>query len=344
MKKIILLVVLIIIVIGVWLYLFFNSPIKDDPRKIIPEKVELSKIKIVENHPSLLMLVATKEGFFEEEGLKVELLRIVSSEDCKNILLAGEVDYTHMSGEFSEPVITASLRNAPIKTIMFTSRYLLASINTQPGLRMNNLKSIGIVSQPPLYYKLLMYKALKFIEENNLETEIIAVKNGYENLDADDIKNFLTLGMTDAVLMTPRYGIKAQTNGFPILDILMETLPASLSTRNDKIEEEPEEIQKVIRALERTMEFIIMEPEKTKEFLLVFFKIEKTEENLQMIEKTIYPLTKIIYDRRNIPADEGAELLIKLIKIGDFTTIQEVEKQVITPEEFQKVFDFRFVE
>jgi hypothetical protein len=91
------------------------------------------------------------------------------------------------------------------------------------------------------------------------------------------------------------------------------------------------------------MDFILDKPEETKEILLkLFWNSEKTEENLAIVGE-YYSFLKTVYDRRNVPPEEGAELLIKIAKAGEFESIQEVEGQNVTLEEIQKVFDFHFV-
>jgi len=97
-------------------------------------------------------------------------------------------------------------------------------------------------------------------------------------------------------------------------------------------------VKKVVYALQQAREFIVTEPEETKKLILKLFKLKEVEENLQMVEKMY-----LIWERRNISADEVTELLTQIVKAGDFETVQEVEEQVVTPEELQKVFDLRFV-
>ena len=94
----------------------------------------------------------------------------------------------------------------------------------------------------------------------------------------------------------------------------------------------------MVYALQQAREFIVTEPEETKKLILKLFKLKEVEENLQMVEKMY-----LIWERRNISADEVTELLTQIVKAGDFETVQEVEEQVVTPEELQKVFDLRFV-
>jgi len=289
-------------------------------------RIELPEIKIAINFPSPILFIAAEKGFFEEKGLKVKF-ETMSSEDSVSALLAGEVDYAYFLPPFIKSSVEASLRGAPIKIIILTEKYQVVPVVTRSGLKLNDLKIIGIVSYPSFYYQ-----GLKFIKENNLKVKIIKVERSKE------AETSLTSGMTDAALVEPSSAARLRAQGFQVLDILNEALPSGLSARDDKIEKEPEEVKKVVYALQQAREFIVTEPEETKKLILKLFKLKEVEENLQMVEKMY-----LIWERRNISADEVTELLTQIVKAGDFETVQEVEEQVVTPEELQKVFDLRFV-
>lgn len=322
-KKYLLLIILFIAIIG--LAAFSLWP-----------KTELSEIKIAKI--TTFLLITQKEGFFEKEGFRVKL-EFLSPEDSMSALLAGKIDYTYFfGGTLGKPFIEASLRNTPIKVIMLPQRNPAYYLLVQPKLELNNLKTIGINAR----YTTQHYLTLKFIEENNLELRIIAPQPQEIFLTTEELENLLLHNEVDAILTSPYSAFQLQTKGFSILDTLTDKSPSVLSVRSDKIEKNPEEIQKVIRALEQAMDFIVTEPEKTKELLLKAWDLEKTEENLAMIEE-MYSLMKDGYDRTNVPYDEGAELLIQIVKAGEFETVKEVERQVVTQEELDKVFDFRFV-
>jgi len=323
-KKFLLVIVLLaLIVVGVFTFLLW------------PE-VKLSKIKITDT--TILTSIATEEGFFKEEGLQVELTRISSLEDILPLLLVGEVDYATFHRLFAKPVIEASLRNAPLKTIMFAAKHEVYSLVAQPKLKLKDIKTIGIFSR----YTSQHYQILKFIENNNLKIAIIAPKTEEGFWTTEKLQNLLLSGEIDAILTLSHGAHQLQSQGFTILDVLIDESPSFLSVRNDKIEKKPEEVQKVVRALEKTMNFIVTSPKETKKLMLKIWNPERTEENLNLVNN-YYPLIKNAYDRRDVQFDEGAELLIKIAKAGEFETVQEVEEQVVTPEELKKVFDFRFV-
>ena len=183
---------------------------------------------------------------------------------------------------------------------------------------------------------------------NDLKTEIIAPKTQNILWTGEELRNMLLSGEVDAIMSFPLPAlVNPQIQDFPILSTITCMAPSGLSVRKDKIEKNPEEVQKVIRALEKAMEFIVTNPEETKQILLKLWnsaeELDKTEGSLITAKELYYPLLKDALDRRNVPYDEGAELLIQIVKAGEFETIQEVEEQIVTPQDLQKVFDFRFL-
>ena len=71
--------------------------------------------------------------------------------------------------------------------------------------------------------------------------------------------------------------------------------------------------------------------------------MEATAKNIELA-KAASPFIVKALDRRGVAADEGAEMLIKYAKAGNYQTLQDVESQIVTEDDLRQVFDFRFVE
>jgi hypothetical protein len=84
-KKIALLVVLIIIVLGAWLYLLLNLPAKEEPREIIPEE------KVAEE----ILPPASPPERYEFEGIEYEIISV------------GGPIYDIITGEITEEKVEA---------------------------------------------------------------------------------------------------------------------------------------------------------------------------------------------------------------------------------------------
>lgn len=275
------------------------------------------------------LFVAQEKKFFEEEGLKV-ILKEMAPAASVPALLAEEVDYI----TFIAPAVTASLKKAPIKTFMLTGRYLMLHLVARPDLELSEINTVGIFFRGSLMH----YQALKFIKEKNLAVEIVDTHG-----DSAALAVLLPSGTTDAILHETRYALQLRAEGFPILVNFDDVLPTGLSTRTEKIENSPEEVKRVVRSVQKAMEFIVANPEETKELILKFWNVEKTEENLQIAEESYFFLRTAL-DRRDVPVDEGAEILLQIAKAGMFETIEEVEKEIIDRKDIDGAFDFQFVE
>ena len=287
------------------------------------------------------LLALIEKGWFEKEGLLVENAKPMYPKEVVSALLGGEIDYAYYNGTEALEFIEASLRNAPIKTIMLPERGLTFFLVAQPEIEtLGDLNTIAISYgyAPKLFY----YPTRKFIEEHNLEVELIIPEATIENYPFLEIQNWLLKGEVDAVFIDSAAAYSLQAQGFQILGSAFYILPAGLSVREDRIEKNPEEVQKAVSALEKTMDFIVSKSEETKKLILKAWNLEETEENINLVNN-YYPFLKDTINRRDVPYDEGAELLIQIAKAGEFETLEEVEKQVVTQEELDKVFDFRFV-
>ena len=329
---IIVLILLISLILGV---IFISFGPKD-------RKDELPKIIIAGNFGYLLS--GEWENFFKKEGLQIEYAKEYHKRTAEGVTLAllqGEIDYVLSYGHGSSFFIKPSLKGAPIKTVMLLDAGTPISLIANPEIKkLDDLKSVGVY---PLYSPYTLYYPIrKFIEDHNLEkVEIVEP----ENQHVHGLYYLLIDNEVDAIFVHSGQAYELQKKGFHILDTFTELQPASLIVRNDKIERNPEELQKVIKALEQTINFIIDNPEKLKKNFLEEFNLDKEDIVLltSSMENFVSYLISSFETRRYCPVNEGAKLLIQITKAEEFKTIQEVEKQVVTQEELDKVFDFRFV-
>ena len=87
MKKIIISIVILIIILGICLIVFFTN--KKDTNN------NLTKVKVAEVTHSIFyapQYIAISEGFFEEEGLEVELILTPGADAVSSAVLSGDVD------------------------------------------------------------------------------------------------------------------------------------------------------------------------------------------------------------------------------------------------------------
>jgi ABC-type nitrate/sulfonate/bicarbonate transport system substrate-binding protein len=274
------------------------------------------------------LLLAEDKGFFEKEGLEVEFKPIQPQLGIP-ALLADEVDYIY----FTVSSVTASQKDAPIKIVMFLQEEQRPILLAQPGLELGELKNIAFAnSHSPIHYS-----ALKLITENDLGAEIIAVDGSPAISTA-----MLTQKQVDAALKVAPEAFQLEDQGYVLLKRLGDSLPIGLTTKEDKIANNPEEIEKVISAVLSAVEFIKNNPEETKEFIFKSFNLKKNETNERIVEMT-YSIIKETNLETGRLDEEKIATLIKFAKAGSFETLEDIESQTVTQEEVAKSVDLRFL-
>jgi ABC-type nitrate/sulfonate/bicarbonate transport system substrate-binding protein len=291
-------------------------------------KIEIRIARLPGGLSDFPLLLAEDKGFFEKEGLEVEF-KPMQPQLGIPALLADEVDYIY----FTVSSVIASQKGAPIKIIMFLQKEQRPILLAQPGLEMEELKNIAFANP----YSPIHYSALKLIAENNLEAEIIAVDGAPAISTA-----MLTQKQVDAALKVAPEAFQLQEQGYALLGILGDSLPIGLTTRDDKITESPEEIEKVISAVLSAMEFIKNNPEETKEFIFQSFNLERNEINERIVDMTYSIIEETNPETGTL--DEGdISTLIKFAKAGSFKNFEDIESQTVTQEEIAKSVDLRFL-
>lgn len=113
MKKIITFLVIIIIVVGCF-FLIYNSKNKSDKNN------ELTKVTLAEVAHSVFyapQYIAISEGFFEEEGIDIELTLTSGADAVMSAVLSGDVDVGFCGTEAT--IYVDAIRRKIIKIIIF---------------------------------------------------------------------------------------------------------------------------------------------------------------------------------------------------------------------------------
>jgi NitT/TauT family transport system substrate-binding protein len=274
------------------------------------------------------LFVAQERRFFNEYGLNVQLKEMEASILIPAIL-SKEIDYF----SFTIQAVKASLHGAPIKTVMNLMEHSFFALNTQPGLELNDIKSIGIMN----WFGLSHYLALRTIKEHNLSAKIIASQS------IQGAPALLITGQVDALVQDILSSLQLQKEGYPIVETFNHVkLAQGLTTSNDKIENHPEEVRKMIKAIQSSIAFIQNNPQETKELLWKYLGWEKDEDYQPMMEELYSNLVQGIAEGGTF-TEEEINMLIKIGKTDEFNDLEDIEKQEVTEEDIAKAFDFRFL-
>ena len=195
--------------------------------------------------------VAAKRGFFKEEGLDVEIVRM-NANVAMSSLISGDVDYTMIFAS----VIRAAMRGIPLKVIAvlidsppyaFIARPEITAMKALKG------KTVGI----GVYGSSNDIIARMMLERSGIdpEKEMKLVAFG------SDAARFAALkeGLVEAAIIAPPADAQARKLGLNVLaraNDLFKFPHIGLGTTNKKLTENPQEITRVIRAFIKANRFV----------------------------------------------------------------------------------------
>jgi len=195
--------------------------------------------------------VAAKRGFFKEEGLDVEIVRM-NANVAMSSLISGDVDYTMIF----DSVIRAAMRGIPLKVIAvlidsppyaFIARPEITAVKALKG------KTVGI----GVYGSSNDIIARMMLERSGIdpdkETKLVAF--------GSDAASFAALkeGLVEAAIIAPPADAQARKVGLNVLaraNDLFKFPHIGLGTTNKKLTENPHEITRVIRAFIKANRFV----------------------------------------------------------------------------------------
>ena len=189
-------------------------------------------------------------GFYAAEGLDVDYV-IMKPQVAMQALIAGDVAYTTALGS----TVRAAFRNVPLRVVMTIADKPLFALMARQGIAsVEDLKGklLGISSfgaSTDTYARALLRR---YRLTPNQDVKIIALGGGTSRVAA------METGAVDAALIEAPYNVMLERKGFRKLLFIGDLIPsplAGLSTRLDRIQKQPMEIQRMVRATLRGIRF-----------------------------------------------------------------------------------------
>jgi NitT/TauT family transport system substrate-binding protein len=271
----------------------------------------------------LPLFVAVHRGFFKDEGIDIELPRLVPAM-AQNALLAGEVQYHGLA----DSGLRLAARGAPIKAIFYGADrpmyYLVGQKEVRSVAELKG-KKVG-VSQFGGTSDLSARLALKHFGVEP-ERDALIIQIGVEGTRVAALR----AASVEAIIVPVPAVVLLKRDGFNVISFLgdvVEFASNGYSTTDQRIKEHPEEVKKVLRAMYRGLRFSKENPEETIKIIERQWKVEPViaRESYQAI----------------IPAlnDDGI-IGEKQLKVH-FDIIRRTEKN-IGEISVEKVIDFRLL-
>src|SRR5262245_2923910 len=240
------------------------------------------------------MLAASKFGFYQQEGLRPELI-LMRPNISVTAVVTGQVEFATVHGS----IVRAAAQGMPVKSLIVVADrpayYMVAKtgINSIGALRG---RSVGIASLGGSVH--LMTK--EFLAQNHLDADknVALLVTGDHNTSIQAMHN----GQVDAAVVSVPWQTVAEKAGFRKLAYFGDTmrLPmAGLGASDENIGKKPELLRRAVRATLRGIDFLRDGKNKNEvvDIMVTWFKVttEQAQEAYgQMVEA--YPPNGMVAD------------------------------------------------
>ena len=274
--------------------------------------------------------VALKRGFFRDEGLDVELIRMNANVSI-TALSTGDIDYTMV---FSS-VVRGALRGLPMKVVasfMDSSTHLLIARPEYKTIRDLKGKTLAVSN----YGATSDVAARMMMKQGGVdpEKELKIIQLGAERGRYAALKE----GIVDVAVLSPPTDTDAVRSGYRVLSRFYEhfKMPfTGVGTNLKKLKEKPDEVKRMVKAMLRANRFVRSNREGTIQTMMEWIKVDRES------AVATYDSTWKIFSEDGGMSESGLKLVIdqgrEAMKIerpvansevADFNIIREVQKEL----------------
>ncbi len=222
------------------------------------------------NSSTFTLPMAHLKGFFHEEGLQAELIRIRSA-IALPALTSAEIDYHTVVA----PAVTAALRGILVRVVACFTPGLTTAIIARPEIKtvqelkgkVIGLNSIGGGLESTVRIMLKHYgldpdKDVKFLATGGIDTRFAALKQGLTHA---------TAGSTPADYLGKKFGYVVLARAYDLFSYPNTGLVASVKS----IKENPDRLKRVIKAGIKANRYILQNREGTIQVMMQWMRIDR---------------------------------------------------------------------
>lgn len=282
------------------------------------------------NSSTFTLPLAQIRGFFQEEGLQAELIRIRSAVAIP-ALTSGEIDYHTVVS----PALAAALRGIPVRLVACFTPGLTTAIIARPEFKtIQDLKgkTIGLnsiggglestVRMMLKHYGLDPDKDVKFLATGPVDTRFAALKQGL---------TVATAGSTPVDYLGKKLGYVVLARAYDLFSYPNTGLVASVK----KIKENPDQLKRVIRAGIKANRYLLKNRDGTIQAMMQWMRIDK-----DTATATYDGAAKSFNDDGSVPegglrlaideAKKAANISrdVAFIEVADFTVLREAQREM----------------
>jgi NitT/TauT family transport system substrate-binding protein len=277
------------------------------PRSVAAQPLQEIRIgSSVIGFSSLMSYFARDRKFFEKEGLDAKIIYAQTNVGLA-ALTAGNFDYSNLSTS----AVEATLRGMPLRLIAVTNAEPLWGIVVRKGItHISELKGkkVGVSSFGGTSYSAALYVLKHFGLRPKEDVTILATGGTTERIAA------LKQTAIDAAVIPAPGDMKAEQEGFKILldaGSIYKLPNGGMSTTVTKIEQNPAEVRKVVRALMLATRFFIDPQNKAEvaKYLSRVFDLDQnlTEEFYRRFVPSLSPSGVVEMDKVKLIVDSAVE-------------------------------------
>jgi NitT/TauT family transport system substrate-binding protein len=261
--------------------------------------------------------LASKRGFFRDEGLDLELIRMNANVSI-TALSTGDIDYTMVFAS----VVRGALRGLSMKVVasfMDSSTHLLIARPEYTSIRDLKGKTLAVST----FGATSDVAARMMIKQGGVdpERELKIIPLGAERARYTALRE----GIVDVAVLSPPTDSEATRSGYRVLSRFFEhfKLPfTGLGTNTKKLKEKPDEVKRMLKALLRANRFVRSNREGTIQTMMDWIKVDRES------SVATYDSTWKIFSEDGGISESGLKLVIdqgrEAMKIERAVAISEV--------------------
>ena len=274
--------------------------------------------------------LASKRGFFRDEGLDVEIIRMNANVSI-TALSTGDIDYTMIFAS----VVRGALRGMPMKVVssyMDSSTHLLIARPEYKSLKDLKGKTLAVST----FGATSDVAARMMFKHGGMdpERELKIIPLGAERSRYTALRE----GIVDVAVLSPPADSEATRLGFNVLSRFFEhfKLPfTGLGVNTKKLKEKPDEVKRMIKAALRANRFVRQNREGTIQTLMDWVHVDRES------AAATYDSTWRIFSEDGNIADSGLRLVIDqgrqamkidrpvaIEEVADFAPLREAQKEL----------------
>jgi NitT/TauT family transport system substrate-binding protein len=274
--------------------------------------------------------IASKRGFFRDEGLDVEIIRMNANVSI-TALSTGDIDYTMIFAS----VVRGALRGMPMRVVasfMDSSTHLLIARPEFRSLKALKGKTLAVST----FGATSDVAARMMLKQGGLdpERELKIIPLGGERARYTALRE----GIVDVAVLSPPTDSEASRFGFNVLSRFFEhfKLPfTGLGVNTKKLKEKPDEVKRMIKAALRANRFVRQNREGTIQTMMDWIHVDR-----ESAAATYDGTWRIFSEDGSIPEnglklviDQGREAMkierpVANSEVADLSILREVQKEL----------------